>query len=399
MPGRPFLQVPGPTNVPERILRAMAQPLLDHRGAVFAALTRELLDGLKRIFQTTAGTIVLFPGSGTAGWEASIVNTLSPGARVLAAVNGQFSTLFAQCARALGMEVEEIAFPWGAAVAPDAIREQLAADRAHAIKAVLVVHNETSTGVTSDVAAVRAALDAARHPALLMADVVSALGSIDFRFDEWGVDVAICGSQKGLMLPPGTAILCVSPRALAVGERGGSPRYFLDWRPVIAQNQDGFFPYTPATSLLLGMREALRMLFQEGLATVFARHHRLAEGVRRAVRAWELPILCRNPQCYSPTLTAVEMPEGVDSGRLIAWAAVHLNLFLGAGLGKLRGRVFRIGHLGWLNEVEVLGILGGIEIALNASGIQVPPGSGMSACSSWFLGEMRGRAGEEATGP
>ncbi len=394
MPGRSFLQVPGPTNVPERILRAMAQPLLDHRGAEFAALTRELLDGLKRVFQTTAGTVVLFPGSGTAGWEASLVNTLVQGDRVLAAVNGQFSTLYAQCAQALGMAVEEIALPYGAPVPAEAIQERLSADGAQTIKAVLLVHNETSTGVASDIPAVRAAMDAARHPALLLVDAVSALGSIDFRFDEWGVDVAVCGSQKGLMLPPGTAVLCASPRALATGERGGSPRYFLDWRPVIAQNRDGFFPYTPATSLLVGLREALRMLFEEGLAQVFLRHARLAEGVRRAVRAWGLPILCSDPQAYSPTLTAVVIPEGMDSGRLIAWAAAHLNLSLGAGLGRLRGRVFRIGHLGWLNEVEVLGVLGGVEIALNAAGLQVPPGSGVSACASWFLHSLRVTAGE-----
>jgi len=259
-----------------------------------------------------------------------------------------------------------------------------------------VVHNETSTGVTSDVAAVRAAMNAARHPAMLLVDAVSSLGSIDFRFDEWGVDVAVCGSQKGLMLPPGTAILCVGPGALAAGERGGSPRYFLDWRPVIAQNRDGFFPYTPATSLLLGMREALHLLFEEGLARVFARHTRLAEGVRRAVRAWELPILCGDAQSYSPTLTAVVLPEGMDSGRLIAWAAAHLHLSLGAGLGNLRGRVFRIGHLGWLNEVEVLGVLGGVEIALNVAGIQVPPGSGVSAGASWFLHSLRVTAGDGA---
>src|SRR3972149_519719 len=242
MPGRPFLQVPGPTNVPERILRAMAQPVLDHRGAEFAALTRDLLDGLKRVFQTPAGTVVLFPGSGTAGWEAAIVNTLSSGDRVLAAVNGQFGTLFAQCAPALGVEGGGIAIPWGAAVSPAAIHERLAADRAHTIKAVLVVHNETSTGVTSDVAAVRAAMDAARHPALLLVDAVSSLGSIDFRFDEWGVDVAVCGSQKGLMLPPGTAILCVGPGALAAAERGGRPRDFPGWRRGRAPERGRVFP-------------------------------------------------------------------------------------------------------------------------------------------------------------
>ncbi len=396
MPGRPFVQVPGPTNVPERILRAMAQPVLDHRGAEFAALTRELLQGLQRVFQTTSGTVVLFPGSGTAGWEAALVNTLSPGDRVLAAVNGQFSTLFAQCAQALGMVVEEGAFPWGAAVDARAIHERLAADRAHATKAVLLVHNETSTGVASDVAAVRQAMDAAGHPALLLVDVVSALGSMDVRFDDWGVDVAVCGAQKGLMLPPGAAILCVSPRALVAGERGGSPRYFLDWRPVIAQNRDGFFPYTPPTSLLLGMREALRMLFEEGLPQVFVRHAHLAEGVRRAVRAWELPILCADPQRYSPTLTAVTLPQEVDSSRMIAWAAARLHLSLGAGLGRLRGRVFRIGHLGWLNEVEVLGVLGGVELALNASGVRVPVGSGVSACAAWFLEAHRAAGGEAA---
>jgi alanine-glyoxylate transaminase/serine-glyoxylate transaminase/serine-pyruvate transaminase len=396
MPGRPFLHVPGPTNIPDRILRALAQPVLDHRGAEFAALTRELLDGLRRIFQTTRGTVVLFPGSGTGGWEAALVNTLAPGDRILAVTNGAFGAWHALCARALGLVVDELALDWGAPADPAAVGERLRADHAHAIKAVHVVHKETSTGVTSSVAAVRAALDEARHPALLLVDTVSSLGSIDFRFDEWGVDVAVAGSQKGLMLPPGMALLCVSPRALAAGERGGSPRYFFDWRPVIEQNQSGFFPYTPATTLLLGMREALRMLLAEGLPQVFGRHRRLAEGVRRAVRAWDLPIVCRDPQAYSATLTAVALPEGMDSRRLLSWSAAHLNLSLGAGLGKLQGRVFRIGHLGWLNEVEVLGVLGGLEVALHACGLRVTPGAGPGAAAAWFIESPHPAAAAEA---
>jgi alanine-glyoxylate transaminase/serine-glyoxylate transaminase/serine-pyruvate transaminase len=397
MPGRPFLQVPGPTNVPDRIVRAMAQPVIDHRGAAFAELTREILTGLKQLFDTSEGTIVLYPGSGTAGWEAALVNTLSPGDQILVVVNGQFSTLWAECARAVGLRTEEIALPWGAAADPERIRERLSADRGGMIKAVLLVHNETSTGVTSDVAAVRAAIDAAGHPALLLLDTVSSLAAMLVRFDEWRVDVAVSGAQKGLMLPPGTAVLCVSPRALAAGARGGSPRYFLDWRPIIEQNRSGFFPYTPATQLLVGMREALRMLFEEGLPHVLARHARLAEGVRRAVRAWELPLLCADPRAYSNSLTAVMMPEGTDSGRLIDWAAERLNLALGAGLGPLRGRLFRIGHLGWLNEVEVLGILGGVEIALREIGVEVRTGAGPAAASSW-LAESGVRGAAPAAG-
>lgn len=384
MPGRPFLQVPGPTNVPDRILRAMAQPVIDHRGAAFAALTLEILEGMKQVFDTADGAVVLFPGSGTAGWEAALVNTLAPGDRVLAVVNGHFSTLWAEGARAIGMEVEELALPWGAAPDPQSIHERLHADRAHAIKAVLLLHNETSTGVAADVRAVRAAMDAAAHPALFLLDTVSSLAAMPVRFDEWRVDVAVSGAQKGLMLPPGTAVLCVGPRALAAGEHGGSPRYFLDWRPVIEQNRTGFFPYTPATQLLVGMREALAMLFEEGLPQVFARHACLAEGVRRAVRAWGLPLLCQDPRACSNSLTAVVMPEGMESGRLIAWASERLNLSLGVGLGRLRDRIFRIGHLGWLNEVEVLGVLGGLQVALTAMGVRIPAGAGVGAATSWF---------------
>lgn len=385
MPGRPFLQIPGPTNVPDRILRAMTQPVIDHRGPEFSALVSEILAGLRCVFRTDHGTVLLFPGSGTGAWQASIVNTLAPGDRALIVTNGHFSALYGECARALHIALDEVPAPWGRPVPADLIHVRLTEDRAHASKAVLVVHNETSTGVTSDIEAIRTAIDAACHPAMLFVDTVSSLGSIDFRFDEWRVDVALCGSQKGLMLPPGMAILCASPRALAASERGGSPRYFWDWRPVIEQNRAGFFPYTPATQLLVGMREALRMLFEEGLVHVFERHGRLAEGVRRAVRAWGLRILCEDPKAYSNTLTAVVMPEGGDAERLLELSATRLNLALGVGLGQLKGRVFRIGHLGWLNEVEVLGTVAALEIVLNAAGVRIPPGSGVAACAAWFL--------------
>ncbi len=385
MPGRPFLQIPGPTNVPERILRAMAQPVIDHRGPAFSELVSEILAGLRQVFRTEHGSIVLYPASGTGAWEASIVNTLAPGDRALLITNGHFSTLYGQCARALGIAVDELAVPWGQPAPADLIRDRLAADRARGIKAVLVVHNETSTGVTSDVGAIRKALDAVGHLALLLVDTVSSLASIDFRFDDWQVDVALCGSQKGLMLPPGMAVLCVSPRAFAVSAQGGSPRYFWDWRSIIEQNRSGFFPYTPPTQLLVGMREALRMLQEEGLPQVLERHWRLAEGVRRAVRAWGLSILCQDPTAYSNTLTTVVMPEGLDAERLLEITSTRLDLALGVGLGQLKGRAFRIGHLGWLNEVEVLGTLAAIEVALNAVGASVPLGSGVAACASWFL--------------
>src|SRR5216684_2694001 len=288
MSGRPFLQIPGPTLVPDRIVRAMAQPIIDHRGPRFEALVRDCLDGLKTIFQTERGHVVLYPGSGTGAWEATIVNTLSPGDRVLACVNGHFATGFARTAAAFGAECERLELPYGAGVSADRVEERLVADAGHEIRAVLVVHNETSTGVTSDVAAVRRAIDRARHPALLLVDTVSSLASIDFRMDAWGVDVALTGPQKGLMLPPGMAILAVSERALTAGEKARCPRSFWDWRPVIERNRQGQYPYTPATSLLFGLRESLAMLREEGLPNVFARHARLAEACRRAVRAWGL---------------------------------------------------------------------------------------------------------------
>ena len=388
MPGRHFLQIPGPTNVPERILRAMDRPVPDHRGGELPALVSEVASGLKQIFQTASGEIALFAASGTGGWEASLVNTLNPGERVLAFNLGQFSHLYAECARGLGAVVDEVDVPWGSGVPADVVHERLRSDRGHAYAAVLVVHNETSTGVTSNVRAVREAIDAAGHPALLLVDTVSSLASIDFRFDEWKVDVALAGTQKGLMLPPGMAVVCVGPRALARGEDVRSPRYFFDWRPVLAEMQRGYFPYTPATLMLYGLREAIRMLAEEGLPNVFARHGRLAEGVRRAVRAWGLSIVCRNPQEYSNTLTAVMMPDGVDADGVIRMAAQRLDLSLGTGLGRLKSRAFRIGHLGALNELEVLATVAGVEMALTMAGVRIPLGAGVTACEKFFLEEQ-----------
>jgi alanine-glyoxylate transaminase/serine-glyoxylate transaminase/serine-pyruvate transaminase len=383
MAGRHFLQIPGPTNVPERILRAMDRAVIDHRGPEMPALVHEITAGLKHIFRTERGQIVLYPGSGTAAWEASLVNTLSPGDRVLAFNIGHFSHLYAECARRVGLAVDEVECTWGDGVPADLVRESLSRDAEHAYKAVLVVHNETSTGVTSDVRAVREAIDAARHPALLLVDVVSALGSVDVRVDQWGIDVALTGTQKGLMLPPGMAILCVGQRALEAGERATSPRYFFDWRPVLREMARGYFPYTPATLSLYGLREAIRMLLEEGLDNVLARHRRLADGVRRAVAAWGLSVLCRDPRLYSHSLTTVIVPDGTDSEAVLR-AAEQLHLSLGTGLGRLRGRAFRIGHLGALNELEVLATVAGVELACTMAGIRVPLGAGVAACEQVF---------------
>ncbi len=390
-PGRHFLQIPGPTNLPDRVLRAMDRPIPDHRGREMPELLQEVREGLRQVFQTRSGEVVLFPGSGTGAWEASVVNTLEPGDRVLAFDIGQFSRLYADCARRFGADVDLVPRRWGTGVPAEVVYDRLREDREHRYRAVLVVHNETSTGVTSDVAAVRRAMDAAGHPALLLVDVVSSLGSIDFRFDDWGVDVALCGTQKGLMLPPGMAILCVSPRALQRSEEVRSPRYFFDWRPMLAENRRGYFPYTPATLLLYGLREALRMLLDEGLENVFARHARLAEGVRRAVQRWGLRILCEDPREYSNTLTAVVVPDGSNADTVLRLAEEQLHLSLGTGLGELRGRVFRIGHLGWLNELEVLATVAGVELALRLSGVPVPLGEGVRACQEFFADCLSGR--------
>jgi alanine-glyoxylate transaminase / serine-glyoxylate transaminase / serine-pyruvate transaminase len=389
MPGRHFLQIPGPTNVPDRVLRAMDRPVIDHRGPEMPGLVREIQAGLAQIFQTTRGEIVLYPGSGTAAWEASLVNTVSPGERVLAFNIGHFSHLYAECARKLGAAVDEIDVPWGECVPAEQVHDRLSRDRGHTYGAILVVHNETSTGVTSDVKAIREAMNAAGHPALLLVDVVSALGSIDVRFDEWGIDVALTGTQKGLMLPPGMAVLCAGPRAIDRSARVTSPRYFFDWRPVLEEMRRGYFPYTPATLSLYGLREAVRMLLEEGLANVLARHRRLAEAVRRAVAAWGLSILCARPEWRSHSLTAVVSPEGVNADDIVRAAAERLDLSLGTGLGRLKGRVFRIGHLGALNDLEVLATVAGVEMACIFAGIRLPVGAGVAAAERFLLEQQR----------
>ena len=394
MSGRPFLQIPGPTNVPERVLRAMDRAVIDHRSPAFGALVRGLLPDLAQVFKTERGRVIVYPTSGTGAWEASLVNVLAPGARVLAFDHGHFSAQFAAAARNLGFTVDLVPLRWGQSVPASAVTEHLRPEH----RAVLLVHNETSTGVRSDVRALREAIDAKRSDALLIVDTVSSLGSMDFRFDEWGVDVALTGSQKGLMLPPGLGILCVSPRAIDVASRGGSPRNFFDWRPILEDNAAGFFPYTPATLVLFGLREALDMLLAEGLDDVLARHRRLAGGVRAAVGAWGLNILCEEPAAYSDSLTAVVMPEGLDSNALIARARERFDLALGVGLGKLRGRVFRIGHLGALGELEVLATLGGVEMALRECGHSAAAGAGVAAAEELFVkqGKPAERAGQRA---
>lgn len=387
MSGRPFLQIPGPTNVPERILRAMDRAVIDHRGPEFAALTKEIIPQLRRVFGTKSGGVVLYPTSGTGAWEASLVNVLAPGDRVLAFNYGHFSAQYTQTARNLGFQVDEVPLRWGQDLPAEEVEARLKADRGvQAYRAVLVVHNETSTGVTSDVAAIRRAIDAAGHGALLLVDTVSSLASIDFKFDQWGVDVALCGSQKGLMLPPGIGLLCVSEKAVRMAEQGGSPRHFFDWRPILRDNAAGFFPYTPATLLLFGLREALQMLVdEEGLPAVYERHRFLAEGVRAAVDAWGLSNLCERPAAYSNTLTAVVMPDGIDSDAVIRRARERFTLSLGVGLSQLKGRIVRIGHLGALNELELLATLGGLEITLRECGVPITLGSGVAACQHHFL--------------
>jgi len=359
----------------------MDRPVIDHRGPEFGAMVKALLPDVAKLFKSETGKVVLYPASGTGAWEAALVNTLAPGDRVLSFNNGHFSTLFAEAARNLGIEVDEVPLRWGQGVPAEMVEEKLRADvgGASAYKAVLVVHNETSTGVTSNVQAVRQALDATGHYALLIVDTISSLASIDFRMDEWKVDVTLTGSQKGLMLPPGMALLCVGPKAVAASQSGGSRRSFWDWNRIIADNATGFFPYTPATLLLFGLREAVNMLLDEGLDDVFGRHERLASGVRAAVDAWGLKNLCENPDEVSNSLTAVVTPDGVDSGEVMRIARERYDLALGVGLGRVRGKIFRIGHLGALNELEVLGTLGGVEMALAEAGVPIELGAGVAA--------------------
>ncbi|MGH8671370.1 MAG: aminotransferase class V-fold PLP-dependent enzyme, partial [Burkholderiales bacterium] len=355
MSGRHFLFVPGPTNVPDRILKAINRAMEDHRSSAFPELVTPLLRDLKRIFKTKRGQVFVFPSSGTGGWEAALTNTLSPGDRILAPRFGQFSHLWIDMALRLGLDVEVIETEWGEGAPVEKIEKALAADKARAIKAVLICHNETSTGVTSDVLGVREAMDTARHPALLFVDGVSSVASIDFRMDEWGVDVAVSGSQKGFMLPAGLAILCANPKALARRTEAKCKRCFFDFSDMIKANATGYFPYTPSAPMLHGLRESLTMLSEEGLENVFARHQRLAEGVRAAVRAWGLHLCARAPKWYSNTVSAIMVPPGFDGAAVVDTAFRRYNLALGAGLSKVAGKLFRIGHLGDLNELMVCG--------------------------------------------
>jgi alanine-glyoxylate transaminase/serine-glyoxylate transaminase/serine-pyruvate transaminase len=368
MPGRHFLQIPGPTNVPDRVLRAIAQPTIDHRGPAFARLGREVLDGLQRVFQTTS-PVVIFPSSGTGAWEAALANTLSPGDKVLMFETGYFAVLWRDMAVRLGLDVEFVPGDWRHGVDPAIVEQKLADDRARAIKAVAIVHNETSTGVTTRIPTVRRAIDAARHPALLLVDAVSSLGSIDYRHDEWGVDVAVSSSQKGMMLPPGLGFNAISEKALAASSAAGLPRSYWDWAPMIRNNAAGFFTTTPGTNLLYGLREAIQMMMDEGLANVFARHQRFGEATRRAVAAWGLELLPANADEYSPALTAVVMPAGHDADAFRAVVLERFDMSLGAGLGQLKGRVFRIGHLGDFNDLMLAGTLGGVEMGLAAADV------------------------------
>ena len=366
--GRHFLQIPGPTNTPDRVLRAMAQPTIDHRSAEFAALGRTVLDGLQRVFQTSQ-PVVIFPASGTGAWEASLVNTLSPGDRVLAFDIGEFSRAWTEVARRLGLDVELAPGDWRHGVDPEALEGRLVRDREHRIHAVLVVHNETSTGVTSRLPLIRRAIDSADHPALLLVDAVSSLGSVDLRHDEWGIDVTLAGSQKGLMLPPGLGFNAFSEKARAASRTARLPRSYFSWDQMLAPNAAGFFPYTPATNLLFGLREALAMLEEEGLSHVFARHRRLAAAARAAVTAWQLDIACAREDEYSPVLTTVMMPESHDADRFRAVVLERFNMSLGAGLGRFKGRAFRIGHLGDFNDLMLAGTLCGVEMGLAIAGV------------------------------
>jgi len=379
--GRHFLQIPGPTNVPDRILRAIDHPTIDHRGPEFGALGRKILAEIRTIFRTERD-VVIYPASGTGAWEAALVNTLSPGDRVLMFETGHFATLWRELAARLQLEVEFVAGDWRHGVDAAAVEARLAEDRTRSIKAVLVVHNETSTGVASRIPLIRRALDAAGHPALFMVDTISSLASLDYRHDAWGVDVTVAGSQKGLMLPPGLSFNAVSEKALASHRSARLPRSYWDWTPMLAANKNGYFPYTPATNLLYGLHEALAMLQEEGLDQVFARHDRLAEATRQAVRAWGLEILCADPAEYSSSLTAVLLPAGQDADALRRDILQAYDLSLGQGLGRLGGKVFRIGHLGSINDLMLLGTLAGVEMGLQLAGIPHREGGVQAAMAS-----------------
>ncbi|HXP95001.1 MAG TPA: aminotransferase class V-fold PLP-dependent enzyme [Candidatus Binatia bacterium] len=368
-PGWHFLQVPGPSNVPQRVMRAVDMPTIDHRGPEFAKMTLGLFDGLKRLFKTSTGEVVIYASSGSGAWEAAIENALSAGDKVLMFETGQFATLWHQMAGRLGLDAEFVPGDWRHPIDPSIVEARLSEDRAHKIKAVMVVHNETSTGVMSDIVAIRKAIDAAHHPAMFMVDTVSSLASIDYRHDEWGVDVTVAGSQKGLMLPPGLGFNAISKKALAAAEKSGGRRSYFSWADQLAQNRDGFFPQTPATNILYGLRESLKMLDEEGLENVFARHIRHGEATRRAVKAWGLELQCVDPAACSPTVTTIRVPAGQDADAFRATVLEHFNMSLGAGLGKVKGQVFRIGHLGDFNDLMLAGALSGVQMGLGVHGI------------------------------
>ncbi|MEI7670631.1 MAG: aminotransferase class V-fold PLP-dependent enzyme [Deltaproteobacteria bacterium] len=376
--GRHFLQIPGPTNVPEQVLRAMAKPTIDHRGPEFKALALEVLSGLKPVFKT-AGPVVIFASSGTGAWEAGLVNTLSPGDKVLMFETGHFATLWKNMAVRLGLEVDFVPGDWRHGADPAIVEAKLAEDKDHRIKSVMVVHNETSTGVTSRIAEIRKAMNRTGHPALFMVDTISSLGSIDYRHDEWGVDVTVCCSQKGLMLPPGLGFNAISNKALAAAKTAKIPKSYWGWEEMLTANKGGFFPSSPATNLLYGLREALHLLQEEGLDNVFARHLRHGEATRRAVRTWGLEILCLNPEEYSPVLTTVMMPgdKGADAYR--DKVLEKFNMSLGSGLGLLKDRIFRIGHLGDFNDLTLIGTLGGVEMGFAVAGVPYQKGGVMAA--------------------
>lgn len=391
--GRHFLQIPGPSPVPDRILRAMSYPTIDHRGPEFGALGLQVLAGIKKIFKTEQ-PVVIYPASGTGAWEAALCNTLSPGDQVLMFETGHFATLWKKMAEALGLKPEFLGLPgiegWRRGVQADMIEQRLRQDGGHAIKAVCVVHNETSTGVTSNIAAVRRAIDAAGHPALLLVDTISGLASADYRHDEWGVDVTVSGSQKGLMLPPGISFNAVSQKALAASKASTLPKAFWGWSEIIEMNATGYWPYTPNTNLLYGLAEALDMILGEGLENTFARHQRLALACRQAVHAWGLEIQCQDPAVYSPVLTGVVMPEGVDADAVRKIIYENFDMSLGTGLGKLKGRMFRIGHLGEANDLTLMATLAGCEMGLKLAGVALA-GSGVLAAME-VLGAQKKKA-------
>jgi alanine-glyoxylate transaminase/serine-glyoxylate transaminase/serine-pyruvate transaminase len=376
--GKHFLQIPGPTNVPDRVLRAMDMPTIDHRGPEFAQLGFDVLEGCKAIFRTR-NPVVIYPSSGTGAWEAAIVNTLSPGDKVLMVETGHFAALWKGLAEKFKLEVDYLAGDWRRGAQPAEIEARLLADREHRIKAVMVVHNETSTGVTSRIHEIRKAVDRARHPALLLVDTISSLGSIEYEHDAWGVDVTVSCSQKGLMLPPGLGFNAVSEKALAAAKANQTSRSYWDWHEILQQNKNGSWPYTPATNLLYGLKEALKMLMEEGLDNVFARHLKLAAATRAAVRAWNLEILCQDPQEYSPILTAVVMPAGHDADHFRDVVLKNYDMSLGAGLSKVKGKVFRIGHLGHFNELMLMGTLSGVEMALDVAKVPHRAGGVLAA--------------------